>query len=133
MAGKIVFDLVSPDRLLVSTEVDQVDVPGSEGDFGAMAGHQALVASLRPGLVVLHDAGRGPIRYFVRGGFAEVTAERCTVLAEHAIAVADLDRAELERQLKDANEDIADAKSDDDRHRANQLVGQLADLITALA
>lgn len=133
MADKIAFDLVSPDRLLVSTEAEMVVVPGSEGYFGAMAGHQALVSSLRPGIVTVHGDGPTPVRYFVRGGFAEVTAERCTVLAEQAVEVDALDRAALDQQLKDAREDLADATTDDARHRANHLVSQLEELIAALA
>ena len=133
MADKIAFDLVSPDRLLVSTEAEMVVVPGSEGYFGAMAGHQELVSSLRPGIVTVHGDGPAPVRYFVRGGFAEVTAERCTVLAEQAVEVEALDRAALDQQLKDAREDLADATTDDARHRANHLVSQLEELIAALA
>ena len=130
MADTIAFDLVSPDRLLVSTEAEMVVVPGTEGDFGAMAGHQPLISALRPGVVAVHNGGSIGDRYFVRGGFVEVTNERCTILAEEAIPVADLDRAAIEQRIKDAEEDLADAVSDEERHRGDDELRTLNELLT---
>jgi F-type H+-transporting ATPase subunit epsilon len=116
MAETFKFELVSPERLLISEEVEQVLVPGSEGDFTMLARHAPLLTSLRPGLL---EIGAGPERrrHFVRGGFAEVSPEGLTVLAETAIDLAELDRAALDQAIKDTEEDIADAKDDADRDR----------------
>ena len=133
MADKIAFDLVSPDRLLASTDADMVVVPGTEGDFGAMVGHQPLVSALRPGVVAIHVDGEVRERFFVRGGFVEVTHERCTVLAEEAIPVAELDRANIEQRIKDAEEDLSDAKTDEARHRADHELRNLSELLAATA
>ena len=111
MAERLTFELVSPERLLLSAQVDMVVVPGTEGEFGVLAGHSPLVSTLRPGVISVHDE-KAIQRIFVRGGFAEVTAAGLTVLAEEAIDLADLDRAGLEARIKDAEEDVADAKSD---------------------
>src|SRR5436190_21765849 len=95
------FELVTPERLIVSTEVDMVVVPGSEGNFGVLPGHAPLISTIRPGTVDLYDQGRTTIteRIFVVGGIAEVTPERCTVLADEAIAPDSLDRAALDAEL----------------------------------
>ena len=131
MADTIAFDLVSPDRLLVSTEAEMVVVPGTEGDFGAMAGHQPMNSALRPGVVAVHNGGNISDRYFVRGGFVEVTNERCTILAEEAIPVADLDRAAIEQRIKDTEENLVDAVSDEERHRGDDELRTLNELLTA--
>jgi F-type H+-transporting ATPase subunit epsilon len=81
MTEKVEFELVSPERLLVAKAVDMVVVPGTEGDFGVLRGHAPLISTLRLGVIDIHDAGAVAERIFVAGGFAEVTAERCTVLA----------------------------------------------------
>ena len=131
MADKLSFDLVSPDRLLVSTEADMVVVPGTEGDFGAMVGHQPLISALRPGIVEIHEGSTVSDRFFVRGGFVEVTTERCTVLAEEAIPVSELDRAEIEQRIKIIEEDLVDAKTDDARHNADHEIRTLNELLAA--
>ena len=111
MADRLTFELVSPERLLLSAQVDMVVVPGTEGEFGVLAGHAPLVSTLRPGVISVHDE-KSIQRIFVRGGFAEVTAAGLTVLAEEAIDLATLDAATLSARIKDAEEDVADAKSD---------------------
>ena len=113
--NKVNFELVSPERLLLDDQVDMVVVPGSEGDFGVLAGHTPFVSTIRPGVIDVHDGGAVRDRIFVGGGFAEVTPERCTVLAEDAVPVADIDRGALEGRLRDLREDLADAKSDEER------------------
>lgn len=117
MADKLHFELVSPERLLKSAEVDMVSVPGSEGDFGVLAGHAPFISTIRPGVVSVEDGGSEE-RIFVRGGFAEVTAKGLTLLAEEAIPVAELDAAKLAQDIKDAEEDVADAKDDEARATA---------------
>jgi F-type H+-transporting ATPase subunit epsilon len=108
--GKVAFELVSPERLLLSEEVDMVVVPGEEGDFGVLTRHAPMISTLRPGVIKVHDGGSVTQQIFVAGGFAEVTPSRCTVLAEEALPVGDIDRAEAERRLSDARDDLLDAK-----------------------
>ena len=112
MAGQLQFDLVSPERLLLSEPVDQVIVPGIEGDFAALPEHMNLISLIRPGVLYVYKGGSTPERIFVGGGFAEVTATGCTVLAEQAQPVAEIDRAFAEKAIADAREDVADAKDD---------------------
>src|ERR1700681_4321625 len=100
------FDLVSPEKLLFSEAVDQVDVPGSEGDFGVLAGHAPLVATLRPGILTVYRGGDS-FRIVVNGGFAEVNAEGLTVLADMAVPLEDFDRDVLTGIIKDTEEDVA--------------------------
>ncbi len=122
MADKVTFELVSPERLLISRPVDMVVVPGSEGDFGVLPRHAPVISTVRPGVIDVHEDGKVAERIFVGGGFAEVTGERCTVLAEQALPVGELDRARAEQQLKDAREDLADAKNDAERATAEQQI-----------
>ena len=100
------FDLVSPEKLLFSGEVEQVDVPGSEGDFGVLAGHAPLVSLLRPGILTVH-AGGGSERIVVLGGFVEVSAEGLTVLADVATSVEDIDQAMIATHVKEMEERAA--------------------------
>ncbi len=100
------FELVSPEQLLVSEDVEMVVVPGGEGDFGVMPGHSPMISTVRPGVIHVFASGAVSSRIFVAGGFAEVTGSRCTVLAEEAVPVGDIDRAEVETDLKNAVEDI---------------------------
>ena len=132
MAGKVQFDLVSPERLLRSEEVDMVVVPGTEGDFGVLPGHAPVISTIRPGLIEVHDAGAETERIYVAGGICEVSADRCTVLAEEAIRIADLDRASVEQRLKNAQEDLEDAATDEASHKAADAVALLTDLLHAL-
>jgi len=115
MADKVEFELVSPERLILSQAVDMVVVPGAEGDFGVLPGHALLLSTVRPGVIAVHNDGAVRERIFVGGGFAEVTPERCTVLADEAVPVQDIDRAAVEGRLKTLREDLADAKSDQER------------------
>jgi F-type H+-transporting ATPase subunit epsilon len=125
------FEFVSPERVLFSGDVDQVDLPGSEGDMGIFAGHAPLVTSLRPGIVtVIRDSKREP--YVVVGGFAEVGPSGLTVLADKAVARANFDVATLATEIKDAEEDVADAKDDAQRDRLKRHLEQLKSLQTAL-
>jgi F-type H+-transporting ATPase subunit epsilon len=116
------FDLVAPERVLFSGDVDQVDLPGSEGDFGVLAEHAPLVTTLRPGILTIRNAG-GELRVVVNGGFAEVGPGGLNVLADFAVPVEDFDRMWLAEQISDTEEDVADAK--DDRVR-DKLAHRLA-------
>ncbi|HRE59464.1 MAG TPA: F0F1 ATP synthase subunit epsilon [Micropepsaceae bacterium] len=122
MAGKIRFDLVSPEKLLYSAEADMVTVPGREGDFAVLAGHEPFISIIRTGLINVKGGDDGDMRIFVRGGFAEVNAEGLIVLAEEAMPADDLDAAALDARIKDAEEDLADAKDDAARAKAAEAL-----------
>lgn len=109
MAGKIAFELVSPERLLVSREVDMAVVPGAEGDFGVLPGHAPLLSPVRPGAIEIHDEGAPVERIFVAGGFAEAAPDRCTVLATEAFPLSGVTRADAEARLAAAPDDPARA------------------------
>ena len=126
------FELVSPERLLASAEVEQVLVPGSEGDFTMLAQHAPLLTALRPGLLEIGKGGSDHRRYFVRGGFAEVGPSGLTVLAETAIDLEELDAEVLNQAIKDAEEDVVDAKDDNARDRAKTKLDQLRQVQTTL-
>jgi F-type H+-transporting ATPase subunit epsilon len=118
------FEFVSPERVLFSGNVEQVDLPGIEGDMGILAGHAPLVTVLRPGIVIIYRGGtHEPV--VVTGGFAEVGPAGLTVLADRAVARADFDLAMLSAEIKDAEEDIADAKDDAQRDKLTRHLAQL--------
>ena len=129
MTGKVHYDLVSPERLLRSGEADMVVVPGSDGDFGVLPGHAPVISTIRPGVIEIHEAGSGSEQIFISGGVCEVSTDRCTVLADEAVAVGDLDRSDLEHRLKIAEADLVDAKTDDQAHHAADAVVLLKDLL----
>ena len=132
MAEQIEFELVSPERLLLAQPVEMVVVPGAEGDFGALPGHAPFVSSLRPGVIAVFDGGQVTERIFVAGGFAEVTAERCTVLAELAMPIDRLDRAAAEAEIRAARDDLADAKTDAERAGAEKRIAVGEAMLAAL-
>ena len=99
------FELVSPEKLLFSGDVEQVDVPGAEGDFGVLAGHAPFVSTVRPGILTVHSAS-GEQKIVVLGGFAEVSADGLTVLADVAESVADIDRAKITTQIGELEQRI---------------------------
>jgi F-type H+-transporting ATPase subunit epsilon len=125
------FDLVSPEKLLFSEAVDQVDVPGSEGDFGVLAGHAPLVATLRPGILTVYRSGDS-FRVVVNGGFAEVNPDGLTVLADMAVPLDEFDRDVLAGMIKDTEEDVADSKDDRARDKLSRKLEQLKALQAAL-
>jgi F-type H+-transporting ATPase subunit epsilon len=125
------FDLVSPEKLLFSGDVTQVDVPGEEGEFGVLAGHAPYVATLKPGVLrIFSDAGER--RIVVRGGFAEVSLSGLTVLAEDATPVEEIDAAAIAQSIKDAEEDVADAADETSRDKAVTRLERLKTLGDAL-
>lgn len=106
------FELVSPERVLVSEPAWQVTIPGEEGYFGVRAGHMSLMAAIRPGVVeVMSKQGDTPKKIFISGGFADVTASNCTILAEQAMNVSDLNVTALEQDIANLN-DVLKVTSD---------------------
>jgi F-type H+-transporting ATPase subunit epsilon len=126
------FEFVSPESVLFSGDVDQVDLPGSEGDMGILPGHAPLVTTLRPGIVtIFRGSGREPV--VVIGGFAEVSPAGLTVLADRAVARENFDMALLAAEIKNAEEDVADCNDDAERDRLARHLDHLKALQTALA
>src|ERR1041384_3378733 len=110
MAGRIGFELVSPEKLLLSEDVEMVVVPGTEGNFGVLPGHALFISTVRPGVIDVYDDNAVTERIFVAGGFAEVTPERCTVLADEAMPLSSLDRGEIEAEAKTLESTVAGLK-----------------------
>jgi len=125
------FDLVSPEKLVFSGQVDQVDVPGSEGDLGVLAGHAPFVTTVRPGILTIYREGAG-LKIVVDGGFAEANLEGLTVLADMAVVLEDFDREVLAGQIRDIEEDVADTKDPWQRDKLARKLEQLKTLQTAL-
>jgi F-type H+-transporting ATPase subunit epsilon len=111
------FDLVSPEKVLASEEASMVVVPGEAGDFGVLAEHAPLLSSIRPGVVTITSPNGDVRKIFVTGGFADVSPKLCSILAEQAINVSDIDRSAVEQQLKSLREELPTAH--DDVARAN--------------
>jgi F-type H+-transporting ATPase subunit epsilon len=128
MAEKIHFDLVSPERLLLSEDVDMVTLPGTEGYFGVLAGHAPVISSLRPGVIEVTGGETPGLRLFIRGGFAEVDAKKVIVLAEDAIPMADFNLAALDQRIADTEEDLVAAKTDAERARVSEQLDHLKEL-----
>lgn len=131
MADRVQFDLVAPERLLRSLAADMIVVPGVEGDFGVLPGHAPVVSTLRPGVVEVHTAESDVERIFVAGGVCEVSSDCCMVLADSAVPLAELNRDDIEQRLKDAKEDLADASTDVQQHKAADAVALLTELLGA--
>lgn len=131
--AKVSFQLVLPERLLASAEADMVTVPGGDGDFGVLPGHIPLVSTVRPGVIELYRNGRPDERYVVAGGFAEVTGERCTVLAEEAQPFADVSAQGLAERARRAEQAIAAAGSDAQRQTAERELAVVRELERAYA
>jgi F-type H+-transporting ATPase subunit epsilon len=115
------FELVTPERLLLAGEAEQVVVPGAEGDFAVLAGHAPVISTLRPGILEITLAD-GKQRIFVKKGVAEADPERLTVLAQTAVAVERLDGAAIATELKSAEEELAEAKDDQSKRMAETLI-----------
>ncbi len=125
MTGTIHFDLVSPERLLLSDDVDMVTAPGADGYFGALAGHAPVMAGLKPGVIEVKGGSHDGLRLFIRGGFAEVNPTTITVLAEEAMPMSEFDVAALEQRIKDMEEDLIAAKSEPERARVAEALDHL--------
>ena len=133
MAEAFQFELVSPERLLVSEKVEWVIIPGVEGEMTVLANHAPVMTSVKPGVVTVKPADGAEERYVVFGGFADILPSGCTLLAESAVPVRDIDRADLSRRIQDAREDAADATDDAARSKAGELLSHLTTLESALA
>jgi F-type H+-transporting ATPase subunit epsilon len=121
---KVAFELVAPERLLASIEADMVVIPGAEGDFGVLPQHAPFMSLLRPGVISVYQGDKVERRVFVAGGFAEVNERGCIVLAERAEPLEEIQAEAARRDLRDAEEDLGDAKdkSEAERHRLERAV-----------
>ena len=131
MADKLNFNLVSPERQLMSAEVDQVDIPGSEGWIGVLPNHAPLMTTLAPGMVKIRT-GTEEKRIFVRGGFAEISPTGLTLLAEEAMPAEELSAEKIATAIKNAEDDLADATSDEKKLSAQQSLDRMKELQAAL-
>jgi F-type H+-transporting ATPase subunit epsilon len=132
MAEAFKFELVSPERLLVSEQVESVVIPGAEGEMTVMAHHAPVMTTIQPGVVTVKATSGQESRYVVFGGFADILPSGCTLLAESAVAVNDIDRTDVARRIQEAREDAADAKDDASRAKAEQYLHQLTTLESAI-
>jgi len=132
MADPFHFELVSPERLMFSGQVAAVIVPGTEGQFTVLKDHAPLMTRLKPGIVEVEETETRKSRLFVRGGFADVAPSGLTILAELAMPVEEFDAAAIAAQIKDAEEDVADATTDEQKRLANEKLDQLRELKEAL-
>lgn len=123
MAETTNFELVSPEKLLISRDVEMVVAPGSEGNFGVLPRHAPMISTLRPGVIDVYEGGKIAEQIFVAGGFAEVTEERCTILAEEATPVADIDPVQIDKEAADLRDDLKDETDD---LKVNQINTRLA-------
>ena len=128
MASTFKFELVTPERLLLSADASQVMVPGLEGDFTVFPGHAPVISAIRPGVIEASLADSRKVRVFVKGGFAEVEADRVTVLAQRAIEVEAMDAALVASELQAAEKELAEAADDTVKLAANAAVEQLRTL-----
>jgi F-type H+-transporting ATPase subunit epsilon len=127
MAQTFTFELVSPEKVLLSGEAEQVLLPGAEGDMTILAGHSPLISTLRPGVIDV-TLGGARSRVFVRQAFAQVEPDRLTVLAEKAVDVAELSASAVAAELSAAEAELAAAKTDEQRLTANQAIATLSGL-----
>ena len=126
MAETFQFDLVSPEKLLMSDPVEQVTVPGADGQFTVLKDHAPFLSTLKPGVLDITAAGGSTQRIYVRGGFADVNASGLTVLAEQAMPLKEVNAEIMAQQVTDAEEDLADAGDDAEKRAVAQK--QLDDL-----
>ena len=118
MSDKVTFELVSPEKLLFSGEVDMVVLPAAEGDMGILPGHAPVITTIRHGTICIFNGNSVEKRLFVAGGFLEVTPDRCTVLADTATPVEDIDVSAAQQMVKDCTDDVGSAKDEDAQAKA---------------
>lgn len=131
MAETLQFDLVSPERSLASLEATEIQIPGTEGDLTAMAGHEPTITTLRPGILRVVSA-EGTQEFAVTGGFAEITASATSVLAERAMPAAEV-TAEMMAEMREEAENFAKGATGETRDIADKLVAEMAELSGALS
>lgn len=120
------FDLVSPERLLISQEVESIVIPGAEGEMTVMANHSPVMATVKPGVVVVKPVSGPEQKFVVFGGFADIQPDVCTLLAEAALPLGDVTKDELDRRIDAAKADLADAAGDDEKTKLEQFLNHLA-------
>ena len=133
MADAVHFELVSPERLVMSAEVGMVVIPGAEGDFGVLPGHALMISNVRPGVVSIYNDRAIESRVFVAGGFAEVSDNRLTLLTEDAVALDEINRAGADVRLAEAREAIGDASDNRARADAEKQLAIAEALVVAVA
>jgi F-type H+-transporting ATPase subunit epsilon len=131
--AKVTFRLVMPERELLATEADMVVVPGSEGDFGVLHGHAPLISTVRPGVLEVIQGNKVEQRFMVVGGIAEVTPERCTVLADEAVPFEQVTPDQLAQREKTAQDELSDAATDAEKAAAQKNLAIAKDLRRAQA
>lgn len=131
MADTLQFDLVSPAKLLLSEDVEMVVVPGGDGDFGVLPGHSPMLTTVRPGVIDIYENDKVKKKIFVVGGFAEVTQERCAVLAEEAIALDELSLETAQARLQTANDALTSAETDTAKDVAQRAVTAAEAMVAA--
>lgn len=131
--AKVNFRLVMPERELLNTEADMVVVPGSEGDFGVLPGHAPLISTVRPGVLEVYQGTKAEQRFLIAGGFAEVTPERCTVLAEEAVPFEQVTPDQLAERERAAEVTLSDASTDAETAAAQKNLSVIRDLRRAQA
>ena len=131
-AGKVAFELASPEALLVSAAVDMVVVPGVEGDFGVLPGHAPFISAVRPGVIDIYQGEKIERRLFVSDGFAEVNERRCTVLSSEAYPLEELEREEVVERLRESEDELRDADTDDEREAAEKDIAICEAMLAAL-
>jgi F-type H+-transporting ATPase subunit epsilon len=132
MAESFKFELVSPERLLVSEEVESVIVPGKEGEMTVLARHMPVMTTMRPGLVTVKTTDNRTERYVVYGGFVDILPDSCTLLAEFSVHENDLDRSDLGRRVQETRDAITQAESPEHRTKLEEFLHQLVTLENAM-
>ena len=127
------FELVSPEKLLFTGEVESVVVPGSEGQFAVLKDHAPVMTTLKSGLVTVSDVAGKIERLYVRGGFADVSSLGFTILAEQATPLAEIDISKLDAEIKNAQDDLSDARTDEARHSAQEKIAHLQEMRSAIS
>ena len=125
MASTFQLELVSPERLLLSRQVEMAVIPAAEGEMGVLPGHSPMIVALRGGVISVRENGAESERLFVAGGFAEVSPDRCAVLADEATPVANVSRAEAERRLSEAEAALAEVTAADTPERRDLAMGRV--------
>jgi F-type H+-transporting ATPase subunit epsilon len=133
VADTFQFELVAPEKLIYSDDIEFVVVPGAEGDFGVLPGHALLLSTVRPGIIEIYENDKPKERFFVAGGFAEVTPERCTVLSTESVNLDDMDESAARQRLDAAERNLNDAASDGEREKCEKALEVARALVVACA
>lgn len=128
MADNFNFELVSPERLLLSAKVSEVVIPATEGEMTVLANHAPTMTTVKPGVVTVKDASGKATKYVVFGGFADILPSGCTLLAESAIAMDEMNRDTLAKRIEAARAEVANAANDEHKTRLEQFLNELTHL-----